>query len=80
MPTPSQVVSFALRLAVYAAAIAVVATARLPAAELPSRPAIQRSAEPPARPPDRPTARLILTGLLLTGLALDVRGRRAVWH
>ena len=80
MPKPSQVVAFVLRLAVHAAAVAVVATARLPDAEPPSHPAIQRSADQPARPSDRPTVRLLLAGLLLTGLALDVRGRRAVWH
>ena len=81
MPTPSQVVSFVLRLAVYAAAIAVVATARLPDAQPSRHPAIQRSAEPPSRrAAEPPVIRLPLAGLLVAGLALDVRGRRAVWH
>lgn len=80
MPTPSQVVSLVLRLAVYAVAIAVVATARLPDAQPSSHPALQRSVEPPVRPSAHPPVRLLLAGLLVTGLALDVRGRRAVWH
>lgn len=80
MPKPRQVAASVLRLAVYAAAIAVVATARMPDAEPPSHPAIQRSVEPPVRPSARPPVRLLLAGLLLTGLALDVRGRRIVWH
>jgi hypothetical protein len=69
-----------VRLAIYAAAIAVVATARLPDAQPPNHPAVQRSAEPPVRPADRPTVRLLLAGLLLTGMALEVRGRRAAWR
>ncbi len=80
MPRPSQVVALVIRLAVYAAAIVVVATARLPDATPSRHPAIQRSAEPPVRPSGRPTVRLLLAGLLLTGIALDVRGRRAAWH
>jgi hypothetical protein len=80
MPRPSQVVSLVIRLAVYAAAIAVVATARLPDAQPSAHPAIQRSAEPPVRRSDHPTVRLLLAGLLLTGIALDVQGRRAAWR
>jgi hypothetical protein len=81
MPRPSQVVSLVIRLAVYAAAIAVVATARLPAPQPSSHPAIQRSAEPASRrAAEPPVIRLFLAGLLLTGIALDVRGRRAAWR
>ncbi len=80
MPTPRQVVSFVLRLSIYAAAIAVVATARLPDAQSSRHPALQRSVEPPVRPSAHPPVRLLLAGLLLTGLALDVRGRRAAWR
>lgn len=80
MSKPSQSVVRFVRLAVYALAIAVVGTARLPDTLPPSHPAIQRSAEPPGRPSDRPTVRLLLAGLLLTGMALEVRGRRAAWR
>lgn len=80
MSKPSQLKVRFVRLAIYAAAITVVATARLPDAEPPNRPAIRRSAEPPVRPADRPTVRLLLAGLLLTGMALEVRGRRAAWR
>ncbi len=82
VPRSRQVVHLAARLAVYLAALAVLATARLPA-EPSSLRAIQPSspvgAEPAGRPPsDPPSAvRLGLVLLLLTGAALDLSGRRA---
>lgn len=82
MRRPSRLVPSLVRLATYLAALAVLATARLPDA-VPgdtASPSAALVAERPAPPAPHPAVRLLLAAILLGGAALELRGRRAAWR
>ena len=61
------------RLAVYAVALFVVVTARLPGAAVTT--AVRTTAGPDLDP-----IRLLIAAVLLTGILIELLRRRAIWH
>jgi hypothetical protein len=79
MPVRTALLSTISRLAVYAAALIVLATARLPQPRIDTTTSTARTAAP-ATPAANAAWRLALAGILLTGVVLDIHRRRQVWH
>jgi hypothetical protein len=75
MPARTGILPVAVRLAVYASAILVVLFARLPAPS-PEATAMLRPAAEAAREPSPSAVRLVLAGVLLTGMLFERAGRR----
>ena len=79
MPVRTTLLSTIGRLAVYAAALIVLATARLPEPHAMTSVSMVRTAEPPT-PAAGAAWRLVIAGILLTGVALEIHRRSPVWH
>lgn len=79
MPVRSSLLFIVGRLTVYAVALLIVATARVPQTRVDTSVSAVRPA-----PSDASGAnvawRLVIAGLLLTGVALEIRRRGPVWH
>jgi hypothetical protein len=75
MPARTGILPVAVRLAVYASAILVVFLARLPAPS-PEATAMLRPAAEATREPSPSPVRLVLAGVLLTGMLFERAGRR----
>lgn len=79
MPVRTALLSTICRLAVYTAALFVLGTARLPQTRMDTSVSTVRLAEP-APPPAKTAWRFVIAGILLTGVALEIHRRRALWH
>ena len=79
MPVRTTLLYTITRLAVYAAALIVLATARLPQPHAGRSVSMIRKAEPPTHAASA-AWRLVIAGILLTGVALEIHRRRPVWH
>ncbi len=79
MAASTALLSTISRLAVYAAALIVLATARLPQPRIDTSASTVRTAAP-AAPAANAAWRLALAGILLMGVVLDIHRRRQVWH
>ena len=79
MPVRTTLLSTIGRLAVYAAALIVLATARLPEPHVATSVSTVRTAEPHT-PAASAAWRLVIAGILLTGIVLEIHRRRPVWH
>jgi hypothetical protein len=79
MPLRSALLSSICRLAVYAAALVVLATARPPQPRTDASMSAARVAQP-AAPAANAAWRLVIAGVLLAGITLELHRRRAVWH
>jgi hypothetical protein len=78
MPVRTAIASLA-RLAIYAAALLVLATARLPSPATDSSIAAVRVARP-SEPAVNLAWRLALAGIVIAGVVADLKRRRHVWH
>jgi len=76
MPVRTTLLSTIGRLAIYAAALIVLATARLPEPHV----ATSVSTAEPHTPAASAAWRLVIAGILLTGIVLEIHRRRPVWH
>jgi hypothetical protein len=79
MPVRTTLLSTIGRLAIYAAALIVLATARLPEPHVATSVSTVRTAEPHT-PAASAAWRLVIAGILLTGIVLEIHRRRPVWH